>query len=98
MFKLMDLTFIPVYFQNDCLLGQELKYNVNSEILAILFLRISLRHILRKTIEGYLDSVPSLIFNTIKTLLIMHAFHSPRHLQSKWMLYFSHVSMVQVQY
>ena len=57
------------------------------------------RHcILRKTIEGYLDSVPFLTFNTIKTLLIMHAFHSSRHLQSKWMLYFSHVSMVQVQY
>ena len=55
-------------------------------------------YILRKTIEGYLDSVPSLTFNTIKTLLIMHAFHSSRHLQSKWMLYFSHVSMVQVQY
>ena len=46
--------------------------------------------ILRKTIEGYLDSIPSLTFNTIKTLLIMHAFHSSRHLQSKWMLYFSH--------
>ena len=46
--------------------------------------------LLRKTIEGYLDSVPSLTFNTIKTLLIMHAFHSSRHLQSKWMLYFSH--------
>ena len=55
-------------------------------------------NILRKTIEGYLDSVPSLTFNTIKTLLIMHAFHSSRHLQSKWMLYFSHVLMVQVQY
>ena len=55
---------------------------------------------LRQTIEGYLDSVPSLTFNTIKTLLIMHAFHSSRHLQSKWMLYFSHASMfktVQIQ-
>ena len=50
--------------------------------------------ILRKTIEGYLDSVSSLTFNTIKTLLIMHVFHSSRHLQSKRMLYFSHVSMV----
>ena len=50
--------------------------------------------ILRKTIEGYLDSVLSLTSNTIKTLLIMHAFHSSRHLQSKWMLYFSHASMV----
>ena len=37
--------------------------------------------ILRKTIEGYLDSVPSLTFNTIKTLLITHALHSSRHLQ-----------------
>ena len=36
------------------------------------------RNILRKTIEGYLDSVPSLTFNTIKTKLIMHAFHSSR--------------------
>ena len=51
-------------------------------------------YILRKTIEGYLDLVPSLTFNTIKTLLIMHAFHSSRHLQSNWMLYFSHASMV----
>ena len=51
-------------------------------------------NILRKTIEGYLDPVPSLTFNTIKTLLCMHAFHSSRHLQSKCMLYFSHASMV----
>ena len=51
--------------------------------------------LVRKTIEGYLDSVPSLTFKTMKkTLLIMHAFHSSRHLQSKWMLYFSHASMV----
>ena len=54
--------------------------------------------ILRKTIEGYPDSVPSLTSNTIKTLLNMHVFHSSRHLQSKLMLYFSHASMVQVQY
>ena len=39
--------------------------------------------ILRKTIEGYLDSIPSLTSKTIKNLLIMHAFHSSRHLQSK---------------
>ena len=51
-------------------------------------------YILRKTIEGYLDSVLSLTSNTIKTLLIMHVFHSSRHLQSKRMLYFSHASMV----
>ena len=38
--------------------------------------------ILRKIIEGYLDSVQSLTFNTIKTKLIMHAFHSVRYLQS----------------
>ena len=37
----------------------------------------------RKTIEGYLDSVSSLTFNTIQTKLIMHAFHSSRYLQSK---------------
>ena len=40
-------------------------------------------YVLRKTIEGYLDSVPSLTSNTIKTLLIMHALYSSRHLQSK---------------
>ena len=40
-------------------------------------------YILRKTIEGYLDSIPSLTFNTIKTKLIMHTFHSSRYLQSK---------------
>ena len=39
-------------------------------------------YILRKTIEGYLDSVPSLTFNTLKALIIMHAFHCSRHLQS----------------
>ena len=50
--------------------------------------------ILRKTIEGYLDSVPSITSNTIITLLIMHVFHNSRHLQSKWMLYISHASMV----
>ena len=40
----------------------------------------SMRYILRKTIEGYLDSVPSLTSNTIITKLIMHAFHSSRYL------------------
>ena len=50
--------------------------------------------ILRKTIEGYFDLFSSLLFNTIKSLLIMHAFHSSRHLQSNLMLYFSHASMV----
>ena len=54
--------------------------------------------ILRKTIEGYLGSVPSLTFNTIKTKLIMPAFYSSRYLQSKWMLNFSHALMVEVPY
>ena len=54
--------------------------------------------ILRKTIEGYLDSVPSLTFNTIKTKLIMHAFNSSKYLQSKWMFDLSHASMIKVQY
>ena len=39
--------------------------------------------ILRKTIEGYLESVPSLTFNTIKTKLIVHAFHSSKYLKIK---------------
>ena len=39
-------------------------------------------NILRKTIEGYLESVPSLTFITIKTKLIVHAFHSSIYLQS----------------
>ena len=52
----------------------------------------------KKTIEGYLDLVPSLSFNTIKTKPFMRAFHSFRYLQSKWMLDFSHTSMVYVQY
>ena len=40
-------------------------------------------NILRKTIEGYFDSGPSLTFNTIKSKLIMQAFHSSINLQSK---------------
>ena len=40
------------------------------------------KYIPRKTIEGYLGSGSSLTFNTIKTKLIMHAFHSSRYLQS----------------
>ena len=39
-------------------------------------------NILRKTIEGYLDSVPSLTFNAIKSKPIMHAFNSSGYLQS----------------
>ena len=50
--------------------------------------------ILRKTIEGYLESVPALTFNTIKTKLIVHAFHSSIYLQSNWMLYVSRATMV----
>ena len=38
-------------------------------------------YLLRKTMEGYLVSVSSLTFNTIKPLLIIHVFHSSRHLQ-----------------
>ena len=53
--------------------------------------------ILRKTIEGYFDSVPSLTCNAIKTKLIMHAFHSSRYLQSKLMFDLSHSSMIKVQ-
>ena len=41
----------------------------------VIFVRYMI-YILRKTIEGYSDSVPSLTSNTVKTLLIMHAFHS----------------------
>ena len=55
-------------------------------------------YILRKTIEGYLDSFPSLTFNTINTKLIMHAFHSSSYLQPKWTFDLSHASMIKVQY
>ena len=41
-----------------------------------------IQNILRKTIEGYLDSAPSLTFFSIKTKPIMHAFHSSGYLQS----------------
>ena len=54
--------------------------------------------ILRKTIEGYLDSVPSLTFNTIKTKPIMHAFHSYRYLQSNLVFNLSYASIIKVQY
>ena len=37
----------------------------------------------QKTIEGYLGSVPSLTFNTIKTKLIVPVFQRSRSLQSK---------------
>ena len=62
--------------------------------------RFCILNMLGKTIEGYLDSVPSLTFNTIKTKLIMHAFRSSRYLQLKWMFDLSHASMkstMQVQ-
>ena len=62
---------------------------------------VSYRCILRKTIEGYLDSVPSLTFNTIKTKLLMDAFHSSRYLQSKmdasFQSHFNGFSTVQIQ-
>ena len=57
-----------------------------------------LHNILRKTIEGYFDSVPSLTFNAIKTKLIMHAFYSSRYLQSKSMSDLSYASMIKEQY
>ena len=53
--------------------------------------------IFRKTIEGYLDIFPSLTFKTTRTKLIMHAFHSSRYLQPKWMFDFNHASMIKVQ-
>ena len=37
------------------------------------------------TIEGYLDSISSLAFNTIKIKLDIHAVHSSRYLQSRVM-------------
>ena len=57
-------------------------YGLSSFPLTILY-RFNGLCILRKTIEGYLDSILSLTAKTIKILLIMHAFHSSRHLQSK---------------
>ena len=48
-----------------------------------LMLPLRFLYILRKTIEGYLDLFSSLTFNTIKTKLFIHAFHSSRYLQSK---------------
>ena len=51
-----------------------------------------------KTIEGYLDFITSLKFNTIYTDLNMHAFHSSRYLQSKCMFNLNHAPMVKVQY
>ena len=69
------------------------------KILIIIFLFfLPTLYILRKTIEGYLDTVPFLTFNTIKTKLIMHAFHSSRYLQLKLMFALSHASMIEVQY
>ena len=78
-------TLQPILYEFET--GKPTKFKYLSRIVSNL-------NILRKTIEGYLDSVSSLTFNTIKTLLVMHVFHSSRHLQSKWMLYFSHASMV----
>ena len=52
----------------------------------------------QKTIEGYLDSISTLIFNTIITKLNIHAVHSSRYLQSKFMFDLSHASMVKILY
>ena len=65
--KLLKLAVCPLNIHN---------FNFNGQ------LSLDRLYILRKTIEGYLDSVPSLTFNTIKTKPIMHAFHSSRYLQS----------------
>ena len=56
--------------------------------------------ILRKTIDGYSDSISSLTFNTILTYISIHvhAFHTSRCLQSKCMVNLSHASMVKVQH
>ena len=59
---------------------------------------LKVSNILRKTIEGYLDLNQSIAFNTIKTKLIMHAFHKCRYLKSKRMFVLSHTSTIKVQY
>ena len=48
-----------------------------------------------KVYSRYLDSVPSLTFNTIQTELIMYTFHSSRYLQSKCMFNLSHASIIK---
>ena len=57
-----------------------------------------LENILRKTIEGYLHSVPSLTFNTIKTKLVMPAFHSSKYLISSSMFDLNQASIIKEQY
>ena len=53
------------------------QFSVNSVLFKNKYIKIqTIYYNLRKAIEGYLDSVPSLTFYTIKTKLIMHAFHS----------------------
>ena len=74
----------PVYMPCSCI-WQKCQAALNAPIFSpclqeICKTLICYHTILRKTIEGYLDSVPSLTFNTIKTLLTMHAFHISRHL------------------
>ena len=79
-------------------LGLSLRMSSLSWYLTVKVLHFVLYDILRKTIEGYFDSVPSLTFNAIKTKLIMHAFYSSKYLQSKSMFDFSYASMINVQY
>ena len=55
-------------------------------------------NILRKTIEGYSDSISSQTFNTKKAKLNIHAVHDSRYFQSKLKLNLSHASMVKLQY
>ena len=54
------------------------------------------QNILKKTTEGYLDSI---LFLTFKTIIIkkVHAVHSSRYLQSKLMFRLSHTLMVNIQ-
>ena len=54
----------------------------NRDFLVVAYRPTIAATILRKTIEGYLNSVPYRTFNTIKTKLIVHAFHIARYLQS----------------
>ena len=51
----------------------------------------------QKTVEGYLDSIPSFKSNTIQTNQNMHTFHTSRCLQLRCMFNLSHASMVKVQ-
>ena len=71
------------------------KYISLKSILSIMFANLNL--VLRSYTSLYgifMSASLTLHSYTIKTLLIMHAFHSSRHLQSKRMFYFSHAPMI----